>query len=153
MKNLGLTKIISGGQTGADQAGLRAAKRLGIKTGGWIPKGFKTEDGPRPSLEIHYGLIETIETDYTRRTWMNVNYSDGTLIFAEKDSRGSILTQNICRKLRKPYWINPSCEDIRMFINEHDIAVLNIAGNRESVSPGIGERIENLLIRAISDGD
>jgi len=29
-----LTKVISGGQTGADQAGLRAAKTAGIATGG-----------------------------------------------------------------------------------------------------------------------
>ncbi|MFO7971456.1 MAG: putative molybdenum carrier protein [Desulfobacterales bacterium] len=34
-----LTKIISGGQTGADQAALDAAIELGIPHGGWIPKG------------------------------------------------------------------------------------------------------------------
>jgi Circularly permutated YpsA SLOG family len=37
-----LKKIISGGQTGADQAGLRTAKRLGIETGGWMPQGWRT---------------------------------------------------------------------------------------------------------------
>ena len=30
--------IISGGQTGADQAALDAAIELGIEHGGWIPK-------------------------------------------------------------------------------------------------------------------
>ena len=34
-----LEKIISGGQTGADQAALDAAIKLGIPHGGWIPKG------------------------------------------------------------------------------------------------------------------
>jgi hypothetical protein len=37
-------KIISGGQTGADQAGLDVAIELGIPHGGWIPKGRKTEE-------------------------------------------------------------------------------------------------------------
>lgn len=153
MKNLGLTKIISGGQTGADQAGLRVAKKLGIKTGGWIPKGFRTEEGDKPSLGLIYGLEETKERDYPPRTWLNVRHSDGTLIFAEEQSKGSVLTQNICRKLRKPYWINPGVDEIRMFINEHEIEVLNIAGNRESICPGIEERIMGLLMRAIDNGD
>jgi hypothetical protein len=30
-------KVISGGQTGVDQAALRAAKACGIPTGGWAP--------------------------------------------------------------------------------------------------------------------
>jgi hypothetical protein len=34
-----LERVISGGQTGADQAGLAAAKRLGVPTGGFMPKG------------------------------------------------------------------------------------------------------------------
>lgn len=151
MENHGLTRIISGGQTGADIGGLKAAKRLNIPTGGWIPKGFKTEEGSKPSLGLLYGLKETEETSYPRRTKLNVANSNGTIIFAEKESRGSILTQNNCRQLSRPYCINPNCEEIRVFIDEHELEVLNIAGNRESVSPGIGERVENLLVRAIDD--
>jgi hypothetical protein len=37
-----VTKVISGGQSGADLGGLRAAKVLGIQTGGSMPKGFLT---------------------------------------------------------------------------------------------------------------
>lgn len=36
---MSITKIISGGQTGADRAGLDAAIALGIPHGGWCPKG------------------------------------------------------------------------------------------------------------------
>jgi len=43
-----LTKIISGGQTGADRAALDAAIKMGIEHGGWTPKGRKTEDGVLP---------------------------------------------------------------------------------------------------------
>lgn len=34
-----LRKIVSGGQTGADRAGLDAALELGLELGGWCPKG------------------------------------------------------------------------------------------------------------------
>lgn len=37
-----LLKVISGGQLGADQAGLAAAKAVGIRTGGFAPKNYKT---------------------------------------------------------------------------------------------------------------
>ena len=40
-----VTMVISGGQTGADQAGWRAAEACGIPTGGWMPRGFLTEEG------------------------------------------------------------------------------------------------------------
>ena len=43
-----IKKIISGGQTGADRAGLDVAIKLSIPHGGWISKGRKTEDGTLP---------------------------------------------------------------------------------------------------------
>jgi hypothetical protein len=46
-----LAKIISGGQTGTDQAAWRAAKTYGITTGGRMPERFITEDGPRPEVK------------------------------------------------------------------------------------------------------
>jgi len=45
-----LERVISGGQTGADQAGWRAARASGIPTGGAMPGGFLTEDGARPDF-------------------------------------------------------------------------------------------------------
>jgi hypothetical protein len=45
-----LDRIISGGQTGADQAGWRAARACGVPTGGFMPLGFLTEGGPRPEF-------------------------------------------------------------------------------------------------------
>ncbi len=40
-----IDKIISGGQTGADRAGIDVAIELGIPHGGWIPKGRRAENG------------------------------------------------------------------------------------------------------------
>lgn len=52
-----LERVISGGQTGADQAALRAARACGIPTGGWAARGWLTEDGPAPWL-AEWGLAE-----------------------------------------------------------------------------------------------
>ena len=46
MENLKATKIVSGGQTGADRAGLDGAIEHGISHGGWCPEGGRAEDGP-----------------------------------------------------------------------------------------------------------
>jgi hypothetical protein len=40
-----LRKIISGGQTGADRAGLGFAIEKGLEHGGYVPRGRKAEDG------------------------------------------------------------------------------------------------------------
>lgn len=42
-----IEKVISGGQTGADVGGVLAARLHHIKTGGWMPKGWKTLNGAR----------------------------------------------------------------------------------------------------------
>ena len=55
-----LERVISGGQTGADQTGLHAARACGIPTGGWAPRGWLTEAGPAPWLE-EWGLVECPE--------------------------------------------------------------------------------------------
>jgi hypothetical protein len=52
-----LRKVISGGQTGVDQAFLRAAWRACLETGGTAPKGWRTDKGPNPGL-AQYGLKE-----------------------------------------------------------------------------------------------
>jgi hypothetical protein len=48
LREMTLKKIISDGQTVADQAALDAAIRYNFPHGGWIPKGRKTEDGRLP---------------------------------------------------------------------------------------------------------
>ncbi len=47
-----ITKIISGGQTGADQTALGFAISYGIPHDNWIPKGRKTENGVLPEFMI-----------------------------------------------------------------------------------------------------
>jgi len=44
-----ITKLISGGQTGADRGGLDSAIHCKLPHGGWCPKGRKVEAGIIPA--------------------------------------------------------------------------------------------------------
>ena len=58
---LGITKIVSGGQTGADRAALDWAIEYEIPHGGWCPKGRLAEDGEIPAK---YHLQESQSKNY-----------------------------------------------------------------------------------------
>lgn len=55
-----ITKLVSGGQTGADRAALEAAESLGIATGGWAPRDFQTCAGRDLSLKTRFHLTELV---------------------------------------------------------------------------------------------
>lgn len=141
-----INKIISGGQTGADVAGLEAGRILKLETGGTAPNGFRTETGSNPALKELYGLIEHENYNYRSRTIENVKNSDATIWFGNESSPGGKLTINSCKKFGKPYIINPTKEAFIRWINWNNIVVLNVAGNRESTNPGIFEKVKNFLV-------
>jgi len=60
-----IRKIISGGQTGADRAGLDFAIETGLEHGGYVPSGRKAEDGRIDEL---YNLVELSTSSYPART-------------------------------------------------------------------------------------
>jgi len=138
-----IQKIISGGQTGADQAALDAAIKLGIPHGGWIPKGRPTENGKLPDK---YKLKEMPTKSYPKRTEQNVIDSNGTLIITHgKLTGGSKLTQKVAKKhdrsclhidLNETLLFMASSE-INSWIIENNIEVLNVAGSRASKDPEI----------------
>src|SRR5579859_2286861 len=97
-----IVKIISGGQTGADHAGLSAGELLGLKTGGWMPHGFKRDTGPNPFLAERYDLKEHESAAYPPRTKANVEAADATLLFGDPNSPGCQLTRRLCNELKKP---------------------------------------------------
>jgi len=136
-------KIISGGQAGADRAGLDAALTLGIPISGYVTKGRRSEDGQVPDI---YPLIELPTRDYPTRTEKNVTESDATLLFTICGlNGGSLLTRNLAAKHSKPCLrINldllgdhVAAEKIKEWLTDHEISVLNIAGSRESKDPGV----------------
>ncbi len=83
-----LDKIISGGQSGADRAGWRAAKTFGLSSGGWMPTGFLTEDGPHPEIAGQYGAAELPTDSAIDQTEQNVQASDATLWFGATTTVG-----------------------------------------------------------------
>lgn len=145
-----LTKIISGGQTGADQAALAAAKALGLTTGGWIPKGCRTEHGRQHWLRDDYGLQELPTLSYALRTWKNVHESDATLWVGRTTSPGFHTTQAAVVNYDKPFLTNPTLPDLRAWIADHHVTTLNVAGNRSSTNPGIYRRTFDLLYKALT---
>ncbi len=98
---LKIGKIISGGQTGADRAGLDAAIELQVPHGGWCPRGRLAEDGTIPS---HYRLRPTRTADYAERTRQNVLAADATLIFTYGPARGgSAVTIGFAVRHHRPW--------------------------------------------------
>lgn len=149
-------KIVSGGQNGSDLAGLEAAKKLGIPTGGTAPKGWRVQDydgneTSNPQL-ADFGLVESDSREYRDRTIKNVEDSDGTVWFGYTESPGGKLTISTAKKLKKPIIINPDPEALRVWVNSQNIAVLNVAGNRASAfNPGIYNEVFNAIVLAFSD--
>lgn len=149
-------KVISGGQTGADIGGLVGAKRAGIKTGGTAPRGFKTEIGDKPEELKAFGLVPHPSPRYKDRTKENICASDATIIFSkEPESSGTKLTVDLCKTLNKPYLLLTKFEEsdkitALSFINKNRPITLNIAGNRESVSPGIASRVATFVASILS---
>jgi hypothetical protein len=145
-------KVISGGQTGVDQAGLRAARRMGFHTGGWAPRGWLTLDGSAPWL-AEYGLAE--HGGYAARTRANVRDSDGTVrIASDFKSAGELCTKRAILEYRRPYsdfllgYLDETAVmRLVAFLNHFEIRILNVAGNSEQTSPGIGKLAEDFLVR------
>ena len=154
-----LERIISGGQTGADQGGLLAGRELGMQTGGTAPKGWWTETGADEVILRSFGLVECDEPGYDVRTRQNVLDADGTLLLGNHSTGGSALTMKIIQELRRPIFhvpfpapdANPErlVAEFREWLTRHEIRTLNVAGNRESQNPGLQKYTKEFLISAI----
>jgi hypothetical protein len=163
-------RIISGGQTGADIAGLQAAKDLGIETGGWIPKGWRTQEGPRPEYKSQYNMLEHPDSSYPGRTMQNVDDADATIAFRFERSTG---TDNTIGYAQTGKWGPPvgkpttsydgkkpvlvidvtnrenAVRQIRNFLARTGAETINIAGHRESSRPGINKFVRSVLAEAL----
>ncbi len=149
--------IISGGQTGADRAALDIAIELQINHYGWCPKNRLAEDG---AISFKYNLRETDTTDVNERTKLNIRDSDGTIIFVPslpvQVTDGTILTIKEVYEKKKPHLIidfskvNDITELLSEWVERHNIAILNIAGPRESQQPGTYQAVYMLLKKALT---
>lgn len=141
-------KLRSGAQTGVDRAALDLALELGIRCGGWCPKGRRAEDGAIPSK---YPVEETPSAEYHERTEWNVRDSDGTLILTiGKATGGTALTIEFTRKHQRPSLVVDlsapvNSDAIKEWITSNQIHELNVAGPRASKHPDIYDRAKKLL--------
>lgn len=135
-----IRKIISGGQTGVDRAALDFFIKLNIPCAGWCPRDRMAEDGPIPKK---YPLKETKQSLPIFRTKKNIEIADGTLIlFKDQLDEGTLQTKLYAEARGFPLFIHDLSkdfwqEDFSQWMLTYKIAVLNIAGPRESNSPGI----------------
>lgn len=158
-------KIISGFQTGADIGGIIAAKACGIQTGGLMPKGWRTKEGPKPQYKKLYGAVEHSNSGYKPRTWENVYNSDVTIRLAYNfNSAGEKCTLNAINHYQKPsidvnildFWKhgkkileNPKFVSMTPINAANHILsagynVVNIAGNCQYFYPGYTEFPNNV---------
>ena len=151
-----MLKIVSGGQSGVDRAALDFAIENNIEYGGYVPKGFKSEDGGL-TKEKYPNMVESKSSDYKVRTEENVINSDGTLIIYKNLSGGTKLTVKYAEKHRKPYLLIKMSDDIKeeakvikTFLEDNNIEVLNVAGNRGSKVPDIYDYTKILLATSLT---
>ncbi len=154
-----VVEIVSGGQTGADRGALDAAIELGIEHGGWCPQGRKAEDGQIPS---RYQLQEHGCASYPERTRRNVRDSEATLVLTMgPPGCGSALTIRTARQLGRPLLhldlaklgAGEATELVRAWLAEHEPTRLNVAGGRESKSPGLGSRVRRIMLLVLGSAN
>lgn len=151
-----LTRIISGGQTGADWAALDWAITHAVPHGGWCPLGRLAENGV---VDPRFQLRETPSPNYAVRTRWNVRDADATVLFtlAAEPTGGSLLTWNEATALEKPRLHlsaaidEPHAEILLRFLQTYRVASLNIAGPRASTEAGIGRFVTRVLDAALLD--
>jgi len=149
-----VAKVVSGGQTGVDEAALRVALVLGIPHGGWCPRGRINELGV---ISSQFCLSETASAESDQRTEWNVRDSDATLILSRKSrlEGGTELTEKFAKAWNRPCYVvagerKDSSEAIRNLLTRNPIRTLNIAGPRESEDPGIGSWAQDILLKGLT---
>lgn len=152
-------KIISGGQTGVDRAALDVAMEVGMDYGGSIPLGRKAEDGP---IDVKYEKLTELEAaDYKTRTEKNVADADATLVLTTgRPTEGTAYTIRCSMKEGKPLLVihltnkrndEKSLQQIIAWLKQTGPSTLNVAGPRESRSPGIYRRTGDILRKVLRE--
>lgn len=117
--------------------------------------GRRAEDGIIPP---QFQLNETDSADPVIRTHRNVQDSDGTIIFSRNEqlSGGTAETARFARMIGKPLLhltaaseADEAVRQLSAFLEKHEIAVVNVAGPRESEEPDVGPFVHTVLSRAL----
>jgi putative molybdenum carrier protein len=156
-----LKKVVSGGQTGVDQAALRAAQDCGLECGGWCPPGRVCESGVIPA---RFPLQETPadrsplapEIPRSQRTEWNVRDSDASLVLRPasqgKADSGSEWAERCAARFGRPLlvldpWDAEAAARIREWLDRLEIQTLGVGGPSEDTVPGIGDQAYAVLVQ------
>jgi hypothetical protein len=143
-----LEKIVTGGQTGVEQAAWAAARRAGIATGGYMPRGFANEDGPSPRLGALYGAVE-FPMDEARRIRANLRRAEALLWLGDALSPQAEAMIAACRELGKPFLValpgvSPASE-AASWLAVFEVKTLVVAGPPASQAPQLGAQAARFL--------
>jgi hypothetical protein len=146
-----IKKIISGGQTGAEQAALDAAIQCHIPYDGWIQKGRLTEAGRLPNK---YKLTGMPTDSYAKKAEQNIIDSDGTLIISHGNLTGEPKhAQKKAEKHKKPFLhidlerVNAfqAAHVVKKWASDNFIETLNVSGPSVSEDKYIYQSAMRLL--------
>jgi len=153
-----LHTVMAGGQRGADQAGLRAARRAGLLVGGWCPPGgvvWTNADGTLDKVPAEFNLQPTPldasphapRVARSQRTEWSVRDSQATLFVLDpqkplidtNSDQGTDWTLRCAIGYGRPYLLcNPAeprdAARAVEWILEHEVQTLNVAGPREKIT-------------------
>jgi hypothetical protein len=127
---------------------------VGLATGGRLPAGFGTEDGPRPDVAHEFGAVAATTPGSPERTGLNVRAADAVLVLVpigRPPSRGSAPTSEEAHQVGRPApviarGVAPPAAHVAGSIRAHEFETLDGAGGRESTNPGFGTWVEARLI-------
>ncbi|WP_337174970.1 putative molybdenum carrier protein [Paludisphaera sp.] len=145
-----IERVVTGGETGADQGAWAAARRAGVATGGYMPRGFRTEAGPAARLGQLHGAVE-FPFDDARRIRANLRRAGGLAWFGDPESPEARQAFAACEELSKPSFVvdvgyTPPAK-LAGWLDVFEIRVLVVSGDRESERPGVGAAVESFLGR------
>jgi hypothetical protein len=148
-----IEKIVTGGQSGAEQEAWAAARRAGVATGGYMRRGFATEDGPNPRLGALYGAIE-FPLDEPTRARANLRRADAMLWLGDPLSDEGRAAIEACRDLGKPFFaaqpgLTPVA-DVVSWLIVFEVKTLVVAGSPASRDPELGPQAGRFMDLALS---
>ncbi len=153
-----ITKIISGAQSGADQAALDVAINLGIPHEAWIPAGWGAKNG---IVSGPYTFREMPTSSVPQWIKHNILYSSGTLILSHGKLTGgsAAVFQSAEPRDRPILHVDLSltgefaaAQLIHSWFERNEIGVLNVAGARAEKDSRIYDAAVRVLETALHLG-
>lgn len=154
MSLLTVTKVVSGGQVGAERGALDFAIKHDIPHGGWCPKNRLALDGCVP---FRYLLQESSSTVRRHLVSINVRDSDATAVFTtHPPGLGSDMAILACFNTGKPCAVitlaplDEAAQHLLEFIRHHKVKTLNATGSRQPEFYQFTQRVLQTALQACS---